>query len=68
MSAYDWATPPINAYGTVARQCGDKKRYSDKARARRAIRSMKSLLAMRAYRCALCHGWYLTRIAQELHP
>lgn len=61
MSAYDWTTPPINCWGTVARQCGDKRRYANKAQARRAIRSMRTLLALRAYRCALCAGWHLTR-------
>lgn len=61
MSAYDWSTPSVNGYGTARRQCYDKKRYADKARARRAVRSMKPLLAMRAYHCALCGGWHLTR-------
>lgn len=63
MSAYDWATPPLNSYGTVARQCGDKRRYANKAAARRAVRAL--LRPMRPYKCTICGYWHLTTIRTE---
>jgi hypothetical protein len=58
---------PINEYGSLARQCTDKRRYIKRKNAKRSAKSatLEHGIKYTYYLCQICNGYHLTRTRKK---